>query len=293
MAGDFFLSHEAAIRGGAFGVILAATAAGEFIFPRRRLRVGRGFRWVQNLSMMAIDALCLRFLFPLLAVQTALIAEANGWGLFNHLALPATVAIPLTVLALDLVIYGQHRAFHAVPLLWRLHMVHHADSDIDVTTGGRFHPIEIILSMLLKMAVVLALGASAIGVIVFEVLLNATSMFNHGNLALPSGVDRVLRALVVTPDMHRVHHSVQREETNSNFGFNVPWWDRLFGTYRAQPQDGHTAMTIGLRQFQDRPRQSLGWLLVLPFIGAVGEYPRLRKALLQPDSPPPASPERT
>jgi sterol desaturase/sphingolipid hydroxylase (fatty acid hydroxylase superfamily) len=279
MAGDFFLSHEAAIRGSVFAAILAATAAGEFVAPKRRLRVGRGFRWVQNLSMMAIDALCLRFLFPLLAVQAALIAEANGWGLFNQLALPAIAAIPLTVLVFDLVIYAQHRAFHAVPLLWRLHMVHHADPDIDVTTGGRFHPIEIMLSMLVKMAVVLALGASAIGVIVFEVLLNATSMFNHGNLALPSGVDRVLRAIVVTPDMHRVHHSVRREETNSNFGFNVPWWDRLFGSYRALPQD--------------RPRQSLGWLLILPFIGPVGDYPRLRNSLLDPTSPPPASPERS
>lgn len=293
MAGDFLLSHEAAIRGGAFAAMLAATAAGEFIFPKRRLRTGRGFRWVQNLSMIVIDTICLRLFFPLLAVQTALIAAANGWGLFNQVALPAIAAIPLTVLALDLVIYGQHRVFHAVPLLWRLHMVHHADPDIDVTTGGRFHPIEIMLSMLLKMAVVLALGASPIGVIVFEVLLNATTMFNHGNLALPSGVDRVLRAVIVTPDMHRVHHSVRREETNSNFGFNLPWWDRLFGSYRAQPQDGHTAMTIGLRQFQDRPRQSLGWLLILPFIGAVGDYPRLRKVLLEPGSPPPASPERT
>jgi sterol desaturase/sphingolipid hydroxylase (fatty acid hydroxylase superfamily) len=293
MAGDFLLSHEAAIRVGAFTAILAATAAAELAAPRRALTVGRGFRWPRNLSLVAIDTLCLRFLFPLLAVQTAFIARENGWGLFNQLDLPAVAAIPLTVLALDLVIYAQHRAFHAVPLLWRLHMVHHADPDIDVTTGGRFHPIEIMLSMLLKMAVTLVIGGAAVGVIVFEVLLNATTMFNHGNVALPRGVDRLLRAVVVTPDMHRVHHSVRREETNSNFGFNVPWWDRLFGTYRDQPQDGHAAMTIGLRQFQDKRRQSLGWMLVLPFIGTPGDYPRRTAALLQTSPPPPAPSEPT
>lgn len=294
MAGDFLLSHEAAIRGGAFATILVATAAAELAAPRRRLTVARGFRWPHNLSLVVIDTLCLRFLFPLLCVDIALIARENGWGLFNQLGLPALAAIPLTVLALDLVIYGQHRAFHAVPLLWRLHMVHHADPDIDVTTGGRFHPFEIMLSMLLKMAVTLVLGGAAVGVILFEVLLNATTMFNHGNLSLPRGVDRLLRAIVVTPDMHRIHHSVRREETNSNFGFNVPWWDRLFGTYRDQPQDGHAAMTIGLRQFHDKHRQSLGWMLVLPFIGTPGDYPRRSAAaLLQTSSPPPAPSEPT
>ncbi|HEX9464950.1 MAG TPA: sterol desaturase family protein [Alphaproteobacteria bacterium] len=293
MAGDFLLSHEAAIRGGAFAAILAATAAAELAAPRRPLTVGRGVRWPRNLSLVAIDALCLRFLFPLLAVQTALIARENGWGLFTQLDLPAVAAIPLTVLALDLVIYAQHRAFHAVPLLWRLHMVHHADLDIDVTTGGRFHPFEIILSMLLKMAVVLVLGGAAVGVILFEVLLNATTMFNHGNLSLPRAVDRLLRTVVVTPDMHRIHHSVRREETNSNFGFNVPWWDRLFGTYRDQPQDGHMTMTIGLRQFLDKRRQSLGWMLMLPFVGTPGDYPRRSTGLLQTSPPPPAPSEPT
>ena len=187
---------------------------------------------------------------PTTAVGLALVAEARGWGLVHALGLPMWASVPLAVVALDLAIYLQHVLFHAVPALWRLHRVHHADLEIDVTTGARFHPIEILLSMGIKLGVVAALGAPAVAVLLFEVLLNATSMFNHSNVRMPLRLDRVLRWVVVTPDMHRVHHSIAARETNSNFGFNLPWWDRLFGTYRDQPAAGHEAMTIGIEQFR-------------------------------------------
>ena len=203
----------------------------------------------------------------------AALAQERGWGLFNNLELPAALAIVVSAIALDLLIYLQHVMFHAVPALWRLHRMHHADLDIDVTTGARFHPIEIVLSMLIKLAAVAVLGAPAVAVVIFEVLLNATAMFNHANLRLPEGVDRFLRLVVVTPDMHRVHHSIVPAETNSNFGFNLPWWDRLLGTYRAQPAAGHEAMTIGIEQFRTPKDLRLDRLLVQPFLGEVGDYP--------------------
>lgn len=272
MDGEFLLSHEALIRSTVFLAVLAAMAVAEAAAPRRPRRLPRAGRWANNLLLLVVDSAAVRLLVPLLAVGTAVAAARHGWGLFNQAALPGWLAVPLAILLLDLVIYVQHRVFHAVPVLWRLHMVHHADPDIDVTTGGRFHPLEILLSMLIKMAAVAILGAPAVAVLLFEVLLNATSMFNHANLALPPALDRALRAVLVTPDMHRVHHSVRREETNSNFGFNVPWWDRLFGTYRDQPQGGHAGMTIGLAQFQTTLHQGLGWMLLLPFTGSSGDY---------------------
>ena len=201
------------------------------------------------------------------------LAEARGWGLFNVIALPAWIGVVVSVIVLDLAIYLQHVLFHAVPALWRLHRMHHADLEFDVTTGLRFHPIEILLSMLIKLAVVAALGAPAVAVLIFEVLLNATSMFNHGNVRIPQALDRVLRWFVVTPDMHRVHHSILSRETNSNFGFNLPWWDRLFGTYRAQPAAGHDAMTIGIEQFRDPRELGLDRMLLQPFRGETGRYP--------------------
>lgn len=274
MDGEFLLSHEPAIRGAAFAAVFVLVAVAEAAAPRRRRTIPRLCRWTNNLALVVLGSVCVRLLIPLLAVGTALAAARHGWGLLNQAAVPAWLAVLLAVVLLDLVIYFQHRAFHAVPLLWRLHMVHHADPEIDVTTGGRFHPFEILLSMLIKMATVLVLGAPAAAVVLFELLLNATSMFNHGNVAVPRFVDRALRVVLVTPDMHRVHHSVRRDETNSNFGFNVPWWDRLFGTYRDQPQDGHAAMTLGLRQFQGTRRQSLAWMLLLPFAGSPGDYAR-------------------
>jgi sterol desaturase/sphingolipid hydroxylase (fatty acid hydroxylase superfamily) len=270
---NWILSHEAIVRLSAFVGVFAVMALWELAAARRRLRAAKGVRWVANLGVTLLNTVVVRLLFPTAAIGTALVATERGWGLLNAFHLPAAISIVGSVLALDLIIYLQHVILHAVPALWRLHMVHHADLDFDVTTGVRFHPLEIVLSMLLKLAAVVALGPPAAAVLVFEVLLNATSMFNHGNVRIPGAVDRILRLLVVTPDMHRVHHSVKPSETNSNFGFNFPWWDRLLGTYHDQPADGHEAMTIGLSQFQERRRQSLLWLLSLPFVGRAGAYP--------------------
>jgi len=262
---DFILTHEPALRLGAFVGVLALMALWEAARPRRPRALPRWLRWSNNLALVAVDTLVLRLLVPMLAVGLAMTAEAEGWGLLNMLAVPAWLAIPLAVLALDLVVYLQHVMFHAVPALWRLHRMHHADTDIDVTTGLRFHPFEIVLSMVVKLAAVLVLGPPVVAVVLFEVLLNATALFNHANLRLPAAVDRWLRLIVVTPDMHRVHHSVRPEETHSNFGFNMPWWDRLLGTYRAQPRDGHDGMTIGLAAFR-APREAwLDRLLMQPF----------------------------
>ena len=267
------LVYEMPVRLSAFIGIFVLMALWEWFTPRRRLTVSKTTRWASNLGIVAINTLVLRILLPTAAVAIALMAEERGWGLLNNLALPYWLAVAGSVIILDFIIYLQHVMFHAVPALWRLHMVHHADLDFDVTTGARFHPIEIILSMILKIAVIAALGPLAVGVLIFEVTLNATSMFNHSNIRMPLALDRVLRWLVVTPDMHRVHHSVIRNETNSNFGFNLPWWDRLFGTYQAQPRAGHEDMTIGLYQFRDLRVARLHWMLLLPFTGAIGEYP--------------------
>ena len=188
------------------------------------------------------------------------------------------ISVPIAVLALDCLIYGQHVLFHFFSPLWRFHMVHHSDLGFDTTTGVRFHPIEIVISVCVKMLAVLVLGSPPEAVILFEVLLNGTSLFNHGNVRLPDGADRALRLFVVTPDMHRVHHSIHKAETNSNFGFNFPWWDWLFGTYRAQPAAGHMEMTIGLEQFREPSRLSVRRLLLMPFIDQTGGYPIAQKA---------------
>ena len=233
------LAAEPLIRLGAFAIVLASLMAWEFLSPRRQLRVGRWRRWPGNVGVVVIDTLVVRILFPTAAVGLALIAEAKGWGVLNLVAVPDGFAILAAIVLLDLIIYAQHVLFHAIPWLWRLHRMHHADLDIDVTTGIRFHPGEILLSMVIKLGAVVVLGAPALGVMIFEVLLNATSMFNHSNIRLPASVDGGLRRILVTPDMHRVHHSIVTRETQSNFGFNLPWWDQLFGTYRAQPAAGH------------------------------------------------------
>lgn len=248
---------EPYIRLGAFLGVFALMALWEFLAPRRARAVSRWVRWPNNLGIVALNTTLVRVIFPTAAVGLALLGEQRGWGLLNALAIPDWLKIAAAVVALDLVIYLQHVMFHAVPALWRLHRMHHADLDFDVTTGARFHPVEIVLSMAIKLATVAALGAPALAVLAFEVLLNATAMFNHSNVRMPAALDRVLRWAVVTPDMHRVHHSILPYETNSNFGFNAPWWDRLFGTYRAQPEAGHETMTIGLSQFRD-PREA--WL---------------------------------
>ena len=215
--------------------------------------------------MAALDTVATRIVAPVGAVGFALLAQTRGWGLFNVIALPTWLELVLAVLLLDLAIYLQHRIFHYVPVLWRLHRMHHADLDVDVTTGARFHPIEILLSLGIKFVVIVSLGAPPVGVLIFEILLNATSMFNHSNVTLPLSLEPVLRALVVTPDMHRVHHSILRRETDSNFGFNFPWWDRLFGTYRPQPEAGHDAMTLGIEQFRESKEQRLDRMLTQPF----------------------------
>ena len=271
--GDALLASEPAIRLGAFLVVFTIMALWETVAPRRARAHGRRLRWPNNLGIVAVDTVVLRILFPTAAVGMALLAEQRGWGLMNALAAPAWIAVPASVVLLDLAIYLQHVVFHAVPVLWRLHRMHHADLDIDVTTGLRFHPIEIMLSMVIKLAVVTALGVPAVAVLVFEVLLNATSMFNHANLRLPPSVDRALRWILVTPDMHRVHHSVVVAETNSNYGFNLPWWDRLFGTYRDQPAAGHDGMTIGVERFRSPRDLMLDRMLLQPFRSDAGDPP--------------------
>jgi sterol desaturase/sphingolipid hydroxylase (fatty acid hydroxylase superfamily) len=271
------VAYEQLIRLGAFSCVFVAMAAWELVAPKRPLSIGRPTRWPSNLGVVAIDTVLVRILFPTAAVGVALVCEARGWGLFNVVALPFWVATLVSVLVLDLAIYLQHVLFHAVPALWRLHRMHHADLDIDVTTGVRFHPVEIVLSLLIKFGVVVVLGAPALAVLIFEVLLNATSMFNHGNVAMPPAIDRIVRLLVVTPDMHRVHHSILRPETNSNFGFNFPWWDRLFGTYRAQPKEGHEDMTIGLDSFRDPAELRLDRMLLQPLREKDDRYPILRR----------------
>lgn len=246
------IAAEPIIRLTCFAGVFLLMALWEFLTPRRPQTITRRLRWPNNLGLVVLDTLVVRLLFPFAAVGLAFLAQTKGWGLLNIVGLPAWVAVPVAVLLLDLMIYGQHVVFHAVPVLWRLHRMHHADLECDVTTGLRFHPGEIVLSMVIKFAAVLVLGALPLAVLIFEVLLNATSMFNHGNVRLPLWLDRMLRAIIVTPEMHRVHHSIDRRETDSNFGFNLPWWDRLFGTYRAQPALGHSHMIIGIDQFRDQ-----------------------------------------
>lgn len=269
----FLLSHEVPVRLGVFFGIFAAMAVWELAAPRRALRQRKPVRWTNNLALTVVNSILVRAILPVAAIGVAGFAVEHGVGVLNVFNLPYAWALVLSVLVLDVAIYLQHLMFHAVPLLWRLHRVHHADLDFDVTTGARFHPIEIVLSMLIKFAVIVVLGPPALAVLIFEILLNATSMFNHGNVRLPARIDRVLRWLVVTPDMHRVHHSIEPRETNSNFGFNVPWWDRLFGTYQAQPQAGHDAMTIGIEQFRAPRELWLDRMLLQPFRADTGHYP--------------------
>jgi len=259
------LAHEVSLRLGFFLGIFFSMAIWEALAPRRSLTQRKATRWLNNLGLTLFNTLLVRLVFPSAAVGVALHGADKGWGLLQAIPAPAWAGGLLSIVVLDLVIYGQHLLFHKVPLLWRLHRMHHTDLDIDVTTGARFHPLEILLSMAIKMGVIVTLGAPAWSVIVFEILLNGTSMFNHGNILLNSGADRGLRFLVVTPDMHRVHHSVIIRETDSNFGFNFPWWDRLFGTYRAEPAAGHAAMTIGLANYRDPKWLRLPWMLVVPF----------------------------
>jgi len=262
---DYLLGHEPAIRLVISAAVFALIVSGEVLFPRRPQQIGRMRRWPGNLGIVLLDTALVRVLFPTALVAVALAAQAGGWGILNAFALPGWLAALLAILALDVAIYFQHRAFHAVPVLWRLHRMHHADLEFDATTGLRFHPFEILLSLAIKCAVVVIVGAPAAAAVIFEIALNAASLFNHANLRLPPGLDRLLRHVLVTPDMHRVHHSIVRRETDSNFGFTVSWWDRLFGTYRPQPAAGQDAMTIGIPLFRDPSDLRLDRMLLQPF----------------------------
>ncbi len=260
------LSQDALVlRLACFGGVFALVAIWEFLAPLRPLTTSKTRRWLRNIGLTFLGTAGQGLLLPVQAIGVAAWAESGGWGLMQLLRLQRGAALLVSVVVLDLAIYAQHWYFHRQPALWRLHQVHHIDLDIDVTTGARFHPLEILLSQALKMGVVAILGAPVAAVVVFEILLNATSMFNHGNVRLAGPVDRLLRLALVTPDMHRVHHSVIPRETGSNFAFNLSCWDRLFGTYRPQPEAGHTGMTIGLPRFRDPARVTLGWLLAFPF----------------------------
>ena len=270
---EFVVQNEIAIRLGFFFGIFAVMALWEVIAPRRALTVSKAVRWANNLGLVFLNNLLLRLLFPAAAVGMAVFAAEHGWGLLNYYALPVALSVVLAVVAMDFIIYLQHVLVHAVPTLWRLHRVHHADLDYDVTTGARFHPIEIILSLLIKFATIIVLGAPVVAVVIFEVVLNAMAMFNHSNIQLNTMIDKVLRLFVVTPDMHRVHHSVEDDEANSNFGFNLPWWDRMLGTYLSDPDKGHERMTIGLEQYRDPTRLTWLKLMALPFVVDVGNYP--------------------
>jgi sterol desaturase/sphingolipid hydroxylase (fatty acid hydroxylase superfamily) len=270
---DFILAHEPTVRLSAFLGVLIVMAVWEVAAPRRVRVSSRWVRWPSNLGLVALNAMVLRLTIPVAGGGIAVVDQQRGSGLLNNVVLPGWGRIAIAILVLDLAIYLQHVMFHAVPALWRLHRMHHADLDFDVTTGARFHPIEILISTGFKLTVVAALGAPPIAVLVFEVVLNATAMFNHGNVRLPERLDRILRWAVVTPDMHRVHHSVIPNEANSDFGFNLPWWDWLFGTYRAQPASGHEGMTIGLDVFRDSKELRLDRILLQPFVHPVSPYP--------------------
>lgn len=273
------MTRDVLIRLTAFLSVLTVMALWEVLAPRRGLTTAKAKRWVTNLSIVVLGAVTIRLLFGAGAVGGALVATDKGWGLLNQMHWPTWVEVLLAVVLLDFVLYLQHVMFHAVPLFWRFHMMHHTDLDCDVTTGLRFHPVEVAFSMVIKLATVAALGPSPTAVVMFEVLLNATSMFNHSNIRMSPSVDSLLRWLVVTPDMHRIHHSMVPSETNTNFGFNLPWWDRLLGTYRAQPDAGHDNMALGLEQYRDPAHLTLTKLLVLPFVGTPGNYPLSRRVV--------------
>lgn len=262
---EALLAREPAIRLTGFVAVLALMALWETLAPRRRPGEARARHVARNLAVATIDAAVVRLCVPMLPVALAALAVERGWGLFGHLVWPAWLEVVLAMLLFDFAIYCQHRLFHAVPWMWRLHKVHHSDLDYDATTGVRFHPLEILLSLAIKSALVVAVGPAPVAVLAFETILNATALFNHGNVRLPARLDRVLRWLVVTPDMHRVHHSAVVRETNSNYGFNLPWWDRWLGTYRAQPAAGHDTMQLGLDEFRQRRQTTLGKLLRMPF----------------------------
>lgn len=259
------ISHENFIRILSFLTIFGLVAVGEIFRPRRNLSVSKSERWINNILLSLCGTVILRLVFPVLPVGFAFLCAKKGWGLLNYYHFPFPIDLIAGVILLDLTIYLQHALFHLIPFFWRMHKVHHIDRDIDVTTGLRFHPVELIFSMIIKLASIAVIGAPALSVLVFEILLNGTTMFNHGNLNIPQAADRLIRIFLVTPDMHRVHHSIIRKETNSNFGFNFSWWDRIFGTYRAEPAAGHEQMKIGLNGYHELKYLQLLPMLIIPF----------------------------
>jgi sterol desaturase/sphingolipid hydroxylase (fatty acid hydroxylase superfamily) len=270
---EFVMSNEKFIRMGFFFGTLAVMALWEVLAPRRALTVSKTVRWVNNLGLVFFNSFLVRLVFPAAAVGMAVFASEQGWGIFNYYQTPFWLAVIASIVIMDFVIYLQHVMVHAIPVLWRLHRVHHADPDFDVTTGARFHSFEIFLSMLIKFATIAVLGPPVVAVVIFEVVLNATAMFNHSNVRMNLTLDKFLRLFVVTPDMHRVHHSVEDDEANNNFGFNLPWWDRLFGTYRDQPRAGHEKMKIGIHTYNEPKLVSwLPGMLWLPFVGKINSY---------------------
>ncbi|MCG7496183.1 sterol desaturase family protein [Vibrio sp. Of7-15] len=270
---DWIVGNELYIRLGFFLTIFTLVAIGELIAPRKRLTGSKPTRWCSNLSIVVFNSITIKLLFPILAVDVSYIATENQWGLIHWFDIPAPVAIVTAIILLDCAIYFQHVLFHHVPFLWRLHRMHHTDVDIDVTTGARFHPLEIILSMIFKILIVVLLGAPVVSVIIFEVLLNLTAMFNHGNVKIPKKIDKYVRYFLVTPDVHRIHHSVDGTETNRNFGFCLTWWDLIFNTYQSQPKQGHTNMTIGLTIFRKPHESRLKNMLTQPFRDGKSESP--------------------
>lgn len=263
---ELLLTHEVAIRAGVFFGVLILMAVWEVLAPRRASTISKVVRWGNNLGLVVFNSILLRFIFPTAAVGVAIFVSEHNWGLLNYVQLPSFAAAAISIVVLDFVIYFQHVLMHAIPALWRLHRVHHADLDYDFTTGVRFHPLEIIVSMLIKFVAILLLGPPVAAVVIFEIILNASSMFNHGNIKLPAALDRILRLLIVTPDMHRIHHSVEKDESNRNFGFNLSLWDRFFGTYRRQPRAGHEEMVVGIQNYRElRDVTSIHGLLLLPF----------------------------
>ncbi len=259
-------NNESGIRLGAFLGLFALFALTEYFTPRRKLTMLKSNRWFTNIIIVILDGLVVRILFPAAAVGVALWASARGWGLFNLIDAPLWIAVLVSIVVLDFAVWWSHLLSHKIPILWRIHRMHHSDRDFDVTTAIRFHPIEIVVSMVWKVLWVIALGAPAVGVIMFEILLNGLALFNHSNTKLPLKLDAIIRTLIVTPDMHRVHHSTIVRETDSNYGFNLSIWDRIFSTYNDQPELGHDKMIIGIDEWQDENPTKLGWTLSVPFI---------------------------
>jgi sterol desaturase/sphingolipid hydroxylase (fatty acid hydroxylase superfamily) len=268
----FLLDHESAIRLGFFLGMFVLLAVWELVAPRRASQASKAIRWTNIAALAIVNMLMVRVLLPLAAVGLAAFVNERGSGVLNMLPVPYPMAIIASLLAFDLAVYLIHLAFHAAPVLWRMHRVHHSDVDVDVATAVRFHPIQVVLSTLIKFAVILALGAPVLAVVLFETVFQALVLFNHTNIHISPAADRVLRWFIVTPDMHRIHHSVRLSETNSNFGFALPWWDRLFGTYRAEPLAGHEQMTLGIEMFRAQRHFRLDRMLLNPFLDERGPH---------------------